>query len=585
MQSNGIEANREWGALRMDPAANPAVLDTATWDPFAAAEALGRPSRTALDGVARAMTEGRRLPTVPGLVLHEGSRCAVDGAGFVLAGLPDGQQVLLEVGRPGGSPTLGEALAKVTLDAERSVVLHATSAANLRTYLRDVAPDRGPRALGDTPRIGFGVRMTTAAWPAIFRAMESRGFSANAIQNSVRELNLLDDLLEGRPAATTYYTGFGMIESGHTGSSIEGLWVAGVLEALKHPTRFPYGADADHLHVKRGPDGLARARRYVDSYRGSTFYSLDMSDILDYGALNEPSSSASAERALAAVGDDAVLRSIVAYHRRRDPGKGGVQLSEAMIHRMIAKYWGAFEAMTATNDYVHSKHEGVPYDLEFTIDEHPPEIAAFDCLTAEEECTFVLDEVARRGLPVTHLAPNVGIEKGFDYRGTDGLEGLERRLTSIVNIADRHGVVIDIHSADDLTAPSRAAIRRATKGRLHYKISPLPQILFAEVAEQVHPDFFAAWWGDAVQYAREAAAAGSPFAAACLAELATKASSVPSCRDQVFHHYCFRFVGRRDENGQYLGRHRFYSLSDEFYRQYQDRLTATLEGLADELLL
>ena len=586
MHPKGIEATRGWGVLRMDPAVNPAVLDTATWDPSAAAEALRHIDGAALDGVSRAMLEGGPLPAVAGLVLHEGSRCAGGSAGFVLAGLPDGQQVLLEMGGPGGSRCLAEPLAEIALDDERTVAVHAASAANLRVFLRDVAPERGPRALGDTPRIGFGVRMTTAAWPAIFRAMESRGFSANAIQNSVRELNLLDDLLEGRPATKTYYAGFGMIQAGHTGSSIEGLWVQGVLQALRHPTRLPYGADADHLRVERGPDGLARARRYVDCFRGYTFYTMDMSDILDYGALNEPSSSASAERALAAVGDEPGLRSVLAYHRQAGPGRSGVpRLSEAMLHRMIGKYWGAFEAMVATNEYVQATREGAAYDLEFTIDEHPPEIAAFDCLSSDEEAAFVLDEIERRGLPVTHLAPNVGIEKGFDYRGTDGIDGLERRLTSLVNIADRHHVVIDIHSADDLTAPTRAAIRRATKGRLHYKVSPLPQVLFAEVVEQVHPDFFATWWNDAVEYAREEAAAGSPFAAACLAELETRASPQPSHRDQVFHHYCFRFVGRRDENGQYLSRHRFYSLSDEFYRLYQDRLTACLEGLAEDLLL
>lgn len=586
MHSEGIEAIREWGVLHMNPAVNPAVLDTATWDSSAAVEALRRVSGAALDAVSRAMLEGRPLPAVAGLELHEGSRCVGESAGFVLAGLPDGQQVLLEMGSPGGSRSFAEPLAEIAVDGERTIAVHATSAANLRAFLRGVAPERGPRALGDTPRIGFGVRMTTAAWPAIFRAMESRGFSANTIQNSVRELNLLDDLLAGRPATRTYYTGFGMIESGHTGSSVEGLWVQGVLEALKHPTRFPYGADADHLHVKRGPDGLARARRYVDCFRGYTFFTMDMSDILDYGGLSEPSSSASAELALAAVGDEASLRSVLAYHRQADPGRTGMpRLSEAMLHRMVGKYWGAFEAMDATNEYVQAKREGVAYDLEFTVDEHPPEIAAFDCLTSDEECAFILGEIARRGLPVTHLAPNVGIEKGFDYRGTDGLEGLERRLTSLVEIADRHRIVIDIHSADDLTAPARSAIRRATKGRLHYKVSPLPQVLFAEVAEQVHPDFFAAWWNDAVLYAREEAAAGSPFAAACLAEMETKASPQPSHRDQVFHHFCFRFQGRRDEDGQYLNRHRFYSLSDEFYRLYQDRLTTLLEGLADDLLL
>ena len=170
---------------------------------------------------------------------------------------------------------------------------------------------------------------------------------------------------------------------------------------------------------------------------------------------------------------------------------------------------------------------GEPYDLELAIDEHPPELAPFDCLTSEDECAFVLGEVARRGLPVTHLAPNVGVEKGFDYRGADGLEGLERRIASVVEVAGARGVIVDIHSADDLTAPTRAAIRRATKGRLHCKVSPVPQVLFAEILEQVHPDLFADWWSDAVRYAQESAGTGSRFAAACIAELGTKASPRP----------------------------------------------------------
>ena len=52
----------------------------------------------------------------------------------------------------------------------------------------------------------------------------------------------------------------------------------------------------------------------------------------------------------------------------------------------------------------------------------------------------------------------------------------------------------------------------------------------------------------------------------------------------MFHHFCFRFVGRRDADGQFLNRQRFYSLSDEFYQAYEDRLAGYLEGLAEELL-
>ena len=59
------------------------------------------------------------------------------------------------------------------------------------------------------PRLGIGCRMSTAVWPGIWRAMSSGGFAANAIQNSLRELNLLEDLrgLEAGDADTAagYY--------------------------------------------------------------------------------------------------------------------------------------------------------------------------------------------------------------------------------------------------------------------------------------------------------------------------------------------------------------------------------------------
>ena len=330
------------GALKIDPAVNPAVLDTATWDPSAAEAILRAAGAEALSGVSFALREGRSLPSVAGLELHEGSLTAGESGTFVLAGLRDGQQVLLEIPEGHAPPRLADPFASIPLGDEGAIAVHATTAANLHAFLRDVAPGRGPRALGDTPRLGVGVRMTTACWPAVFRAMESGGFSTNAIQNSVRELNSLEDVLEGRPATRNYYTGFGMIESGHTGSTFEGLWVSGVLQALQHPTRFPFGADADHLQVKRGPDGLARARRYVDSCRYYTFYTMDMADILDYASLEEPSDAGAGDRARAVVGDEAVLRSAVAYHRQAGrAGSGTARLGEPTVHRMIGKYWAA----------------------------------------------------------------------------------------------------------------------------------------------------------------------------------------------------------------------------------------------------
>ena len=156
--------------------------------------------------------------------------------------------------------------------------------------------------------------------------------------------------------------------------------------------------------------------------------------------------------------------------------------------------------------------DGVPFDLELSIDEHPNEVPTFDCLTSETELIFVLLEAQRRGIPLTHVAPNFGVEKGTDYRGADGLPGFEARARSLCRIAEEFGVMVDFHSGDDLSAAARQAIGRATGGRNHFKVSPNLQLLFAEVLAEHHPDLFRRWWEDALAYAQREAAAGSAFA-------------------------------------------------------------------------
>jgi len=425
--------------------------------------------------------------------------------------------------------------------------------------------------------------MTTSVWPGIFEAMDRHGFAANSIQNSVRELNLLDDLLEANPAPTNYACGFGTIETGYTGSSWEGLWVAGVLSALQHEAPIRYGADADHLQVKRGTQGLARAKRFAKAARYYTFYTLDMADILGYGALSA-SNAAASDILSAKIPKGRERKMVMAYHRRPQRiGARTTHLDDAAIGRFVGKYWDALEALTELSNYISRLKDGEPFDLEFTMDEHPPTVAAFDCLTTEQELLFVLGEIRRRGLPVTHVAPNFGQEKGWDYRCPDGLVGLEKRIRAQFAMAEEFGVLLDFHSADDFSQPVRHAIRRATGGKHHYKISPILQLLFAQVLADHHPELFRRWWNDALAYARREADAGSEFAAECLQADEAETDRTRAWWYPVFHHYSFAFVGRRDSDGRFLHRGAFYGLSAEFYRDCQRRTADYLGELANDL--
>jgi hypothetical protein len=573
----------KFNKLEMNPANNPGVLDTATWDRNAAWQAIERTGDHWVQ-VQAAAIGGSPLPGHEGVTPFPGS-CTTRGAAvFCLAALPDGQQVFVEIGSGGGPAALGPPLGTQRLASGLRMAAYPTDAPVVARYCSAIKPEAGPQPWGDTPRLGIGVRMTTAVWPGIFDAMSRGGFAANTIQNSVRELNLLDDVLAGRPAPTNYACGFGTIETGYTGSTWEGLWLSGVLAALQYETPVRYGADADHIQVKRGADGLARAKQIIEAARYYTFYTLDMADVLDYAALAPASPVPACEYLASKVPDDRERRRLLAYHS--EPQRCGdttYRLDEAALGRFIGKYWDALGVLGELSAHISQLKRGGRFDLEFTIDEHPPEVAAFDCLTTPEEVLFILREIRRRGLPVTHLAPNFGQEKGWDYRGPDGLDGLERRVRAQFAIAEAFGVLLDFHSADDLTAGPRRVIQRATGGRHHYKISPMVQLLYAEVLQEHHPDLLRRWWEDAMAYARTEAAAGSPFAQDCLRAYEASADKAPSRHHPVFHHYSFAFVGRRDAQGRFRQRDEFYTLSPAFYQAYRVRLADYLADLAKEL--
>jgi len=569
--------------LEIDPANNPAILDTATWAPEQAWRALDSLNQNYWSQLRSAAMEGQPLPRIAGFRPYSGSCAPWRDSLFLLAEMADAQQVFVELGSGTGESILGAPIGKISHLENSQVVIYPTELEAVAQFVRLIHPDKGPRAMGAVPRLGIGNRMTTATWPAIYRAMDRGDFAANAIQNSMRELNVLDDLLAGRPAEQNYGPNFGTIESGHTGSSFEGLWLYGVLEALKVATLPRYGADADHMQVKRGPDHISRTKRALNAARHYTFYTMDVSDILNYQALT--TSPAQAEDLLAQkIPDPGQRRGVIAYHRQPFQVAGtSYAADETTIGRLVGKYWDGLDAMQELVDHLRKIKNDRPFDLEFAIDEAPPGVRACDAITSDAELSFVVRESRRRELPLTHVACNFGIEKEVDYRCPDGLPGLEARVRMQSQIAAEHGIMLDFHSGDDLSADTRRVIGRATQGRNHFKISPSLQLLFAEVLSETHPQRFRAWWDATLAYARREADAGSPLAVECLRDYETRGDHRPGAHHPVFHHYGFAFVGRRDPQGQFLHRESLYGLSPAFYDEYHSRLEGFLCQLAEEL--
>ncbi|NLE46295.1 MAG: hypothetical protein GX620_16375 [Chloroflexi bacterium] len=575
-----------FGNLKIDPARNPAVLDTVTWDRASVQEILQvMPTdvwrifwRTAREGVAQLPTER--------VCVHPSSCVRWKDSLFCLTALFDGQLLWLECGSGVGVdlldvPVWSTALGNLPAEV---VSAYAVDLAGTARFLAAAAPNRAPRALGAVPRLGIGSRMTTASWPGVFRAMAERGFASNAIQNSVREANVLEDILAGRPALLNYGPNLGVFASGHAGSSFEGLWLSGVLEALKAPGCPVYGADADHMQVKRDPAGLDRALRVLESVRHYTFYTMDVSDVLDYDALGaEP---ADAALLLDRVGGSRDRRALLAFHREFGRRIGAAKpLDEVALGCYVGKYWDALQAMGTMTEHIRQLRDDQPFDLEFAVDETPPGVTACDSITSTEELIFIIGECQRRGLPVTHVAPNFGIEKEVDYRCPDGLSGLGDRVRDQTQVARACGLMVDYHSGDDLSKQTRQTIGRASEGYNQFKVSPYVQVLFAEVLDDVQPELFRIWWDDTLDFARREAAKGSPVAVDGLRTLQASDDSSPSARQPVFRHYCFASVGRRDDQGQYVHRETLYGeLSRAFHQEYERRLVAYLTELAGDLL-
>jgi hypothetical protein len=578
--------------IEIEPRKNPAVLDTATWEPKSAWNAVCAVDESYWDLVAKAVREGHSLPINERCIVFAGSCAKYRASIFFLVGLVDGQQVFIALGTPynelktdGRDSILGETINRRSLQDGTSLAVYRTDSATVDRYVSLIRPDKGSKSLGTTPRLGVGSRMTVAAWPGVWRAMDKCNFCANPIQNSVREVNLLDDLLAGRQPRYNYLANFGKVPEGHTGSTFEGLWAAGVLEALKTASSQPFGADADHITIRREANAINHAKRVIEAAHRYTFFTLDVSDLLNYDTMEVCSESASLEYLSKYIVKPNKQSEVLAWHADKRCFAGReYRLDKAAIGCLVGKYWQALYVVEQLAGHISTVKNGVPFDLELSIDETPPGISAFTCLTTDIELMFLLLELQRRQIPMTHIAPNFGVEKGLDYRGQDGLAALEKRVRVLYDISCEFGLMLDCHSGDDLKSATRQVFGRATQGNIHFKVSPALQIIFAETMNDINPNRFLFWWEDTLDYARREAEAGSVFAAECLRRYETDVDPTPSPRHAVFHYYNFASVGRRDSNGQFIHREKFYDLSAEFYREYQKRVCEYLREVAADVL-
>jgi hypothetical protein len=521
--------------IDLDPARNPAVLDTYTWDPSSALDlcrSRGRFLEECATAVGTAHCEGCLRGALVDTEAVPASAALAGGVGYFLLNLSDGQKVLVAVG-PGPVSVPVETIGTL---AGGKVAVIPVNIDTIKWYVTDIMPRYSPRAFGAVPRVGVGDRQTVTVWPGVIEALGIIGGPAETIQNSAyRELAPMDMILSPPSSEVTYLPGHGSLSIGHTGSSIQGFWLSGVISHIENGVTEPYGADLDHIPVKTGDAaGIAKAKYLIDCGRHFTFFTLDTSALFDFSKTD-----------------------------------------------LSARYDAAIDAGVELYDYLVQIKQGEPFDYEFSLDEGPG-------ITTPEELRYVLDRLTKKGVKVAFIAPNVGFEKRLDYRLPDGMPGLEARVKEMAVIAADYGALLDFHSGSDKSSLTYQTISKAAGGKIKLKVSGKLQLILSEVLADLDPEFFNEWWDYTFISAKAEADAGSSVAVEYVKMVedrrqAQGAGFTRLPQDRFFTDFSFGMVGAKDEKGNFLHRDRFYSLKPEVQAEYTRRVRDYVVKLAEDL--
>lgn len=546
------------------PEKNPAIIDTFSWDKAKLVSEINENKNEIFNRLScgKSSSSGRDDKKITIL----GNNGQGDSLG--LYNCNDGQKAYFSVSGNTANPIDGR-FHQIS-DDNRQINFIDCEYSTTAEILKDLDDNIHSVALGYTPRLGIGSRMTAFSWKPAIDAIGKMKFGSNLIQNSVREVRVFEELNQGEESRDVYLYSFGTIKEGHTGSTFEGLWLSGTVEAMLMENRVPYGSDADHIKIDNLNESLERAKFIIKCCKNYSFFTIDTSGVVKFDA--EPCSS-----------DPKKVGNVFEFHHDEIINrKFGIDLNRGFVEAMLNKYEDSLAAMKLLDDYLFEIKGKGNYDLEWSLDEIPAGIDVEANITTVEELLFLLLEVKRREINLTHIAPNFGVEKGVDYRMKSGRDYLYELIRSLKRISDDFGIILDVHSGDNLSTETKRKINEASGGDIHYKISPITQEIFAETLFKTSYEDFLFWWKEAFEYAKKQAEDGSEFARKCLREYEGNANK-PSPADPVFHYYHYPPVGECKKDGNLYLREYLYSLGDEVYQEYDRSFNEYLISTAEAI--
>src|SRR5512136_1206492 len=128
----------KFGNLEIDPAVNPAVLDTTTWDLEGARQIIRAVEPRYWHAVLQALAEAQSVPVNEHCTVYRGSWAQRGASTYFLCRLSDGQHAYIEIGPV--DRRLIAPLQVTPLGGGIHLALYAADAAALRSYVQNMRP-------------------------------------------------------------------------------------------------------------------------------------------------------------------------------------------------------------------------------------------------------------------------------------------------------------------------------------------------------------------------------------------------------------------------------------------------------------
>jgi hypothetical protein len=407
-----------------------------------------------------------------GLVFHPFSILHKLGRLHILITLADGQKVFFSFFESTPPPIKGFLRTNLKSSSKTlKIQISPINIENVRIFLNQIAPEYAPVAPAN-PGVGFGNRMVTLDYPLVYKMMKKYGITGAAIQGSVFREMIPEKMFQEKDLPKIELPGVGFIPVGHTGCSVEGQFVAGIVYRIQHGISLPIVADADHIPVYGSSSkDMKQLIDIVLVSQDRTLFTLDPHFCLYSGKPNLQTNVNLIRKAFNNFPKNRKSEILRRYENKkfwvkRIDSKDSFQINmnlEDLIESAV-RFEEAIKSVKKAFLIIKKIKDGKPFSLEVSIDETPG-------LTNIKHFYYFASELKKHNIDFFSLAPGLGFTKeDMDLKGSKKV--FEEDVKKLASIAFNFGAVLGIHSGDGKSYATRRILARATCGNFWYKISP-----------------------------------------------------------------------------------------------------------------